>query len=281
MSTMQGSFDEEVAAYAAVGFEGIGLMEMKLPDDDDENRRKIDEAGLQVSNCIIRVLTILPISGVVLPEANWRGIDFIGPPDTQERIGLISAAIERLAPYQPSSITVSFGSPDGYATEAEARADLIEGLKRIADVAGRAGTTLAIEPVHRSIVHTFGQTIAETAQIIDEADVAGPVGILVDTWHSGDQPGLLEDVAQYGDRITGVHLSDRLPDDPRRVAPGEGIAPVVEFLRGLRAHGYDSFVDAELFSPDDIWELPFEEAVDRAYRSTRSVVEQSAAVPVG
>jgi sugar phosphate isomerase/epimerase len=275
---MQGTFDEDVAATTGVGFEGLGLMELKLPDDDDENRRKLDAAGLGVSNCIIEVLTILPISGVTLPPLNWRGIDFIGPDRTEERVRRICAAVERLAPYRPSSITLSFGSPDSYETEAAARAELIEGLKRVAQVADEGDVRIAIEPVHRSIVNTFGQTIGETVAIIDEADVAGPVGILIDTWHSGDQPDLIEETVKYGDRIIGVHLSDRRPDEARRFEPGTGISPIVEFLAALRAHGYDTYVDAELFSPDEIWELPIDEAVARAYASSKSVVDKSAEV---
>lgn len=277
MSTMQATFDEDVSAFAAAGFGAIGLMEMKLPANDAENLRKIDAAGLQVSNCIISVLTILPIAGVQLPSENWRGIDFIGPADLEERIRRITAAVTRLAPYKPSSITVSFGSPDGFATEGEARAILREGLLRVAEAADKGGVKIAIEPVHASIVNTLGQTIRETAEIIDDAGVKDVVGILVDTWHSGDQPGLFEDLAAHGDRVVGVHLCDRISEeDPRRCEPGAGISPTVEILRALRAHGYDTYVDVELFSPHEFWNLPMEETVARGFAAGTAVVERSA-----
>ena len=38
ISTVNASFAEDVAAYAAAGFDSIGLWEMKLPDDDAANR---------------------------------------------------------------------------------------------------------------------------------------------------------------------------------------------------------------------------------------------------
>jgi len=38
ISTVNASFEEDVVAYAAAGFDAIGLWEFKLPDDDDANR---------------------------------------------------------------------------------------------------------------------------------------------------------------------------------------------------------------------------------------------------
>jgi sugar phosphate isomerase/epimerase len=277
MSTMQGTFEQEVPLYAAAGFEGIGLLEMHLPDDNDTNRRLIEQAGLQVSNCIITVLSILPLQGVVLPDYDWRGIDFEGPTDTEERISRICSAVRRLGPYRPSSVTVSFGSPDSYPTHREAETALREGLRRVADTAEQSGVRIAIEPIHPSIINSFGQSIAETAHIIDDAGVADVVGILIDTWHSGDSPTLFEDVAAHGDRVIGLHLSDRAPaGNPNRLAPGTGVSPTAEILRGLRAHGYDTFADAELFSPTEFWEMPLADAVTAGYAATRGVIDKSA-----
>ncbi|BAS14488.1 xylose isomerase domain protein TIM barrel [Arthrobacter sp. Hiyo8] len=194
ISTMQATFEEDLPAYAAAGFEAIGLLEMKLPEDDNNNRRLLDRYGFEVSNCIVSVLSILPLQGVVLPKGDWKGIDFEGPKDTETRIRQICDAVRRLGPYKPSSVTVSFGSPDGFESARAAETALREGLRRIADVATKSGVRIAIEPIHPSIIHTLGQSIAETAHIIDDAGVADAVGILIDTWHSGDSPTLFEDI---------------------------------------------------------------------------------------
>ena len=37
ISTLNASFAQDVAAYAAAGFDAIGLWEFKLPDDDAAN----------------------------------------------------------------------------------------------------------------------------------------------------------------------------------------------------------------------------------------------------
>jgi sugar phosphate isomerase/epimerase len=52
ISTPGASFAEDVAAYAAAGFDGIGIWEFKLPADDAANARLVGESGLGVANCV-------------------------------------------------------------------------------------------------------------------------------------------------------------------------------------------------------------------------------------
>ena len=59
ISTLNASFAEDVAAYAAAGFDAIGLWEFKLPDDDAANVAALRDAGLTVSNCIPTVPSFL------------------------------------------------------------------------------------------------------------------------------------------------------------------------------------------------------------------------------
>ena len=46
ISTVNASFAQDVAAYAAAGFDGIGIWEMKLPEDDAANLAMLRGAGL-------------------------------------------------------------------------------------------------------------------------------------------------------------------------------------------------------------------------------------------
>src|SRR5207237_1165273 len=62
ISTINASFDEDVAAYAAAGFDAIGLWEFKLPEDDAASISALREAGLAVSNCVPLVPSILQIA---------------------------------------------------------------------------------------------------------------------------------------------------------------------------------------------------------------------------
>ena len=50
ISTVSATFEEDVAAYATAGFDGIGIWEFKLPADDAANLALLRGAGLAVAN---------------------------------------------------------------------------------------------------------------------------------------------------------------------------------------------------------------------------------------
>src|SRR4029078_11843362 len=89
ISTLESAFAEDVAAYAAAGFDAIGLWEFKLPDDDASNVAALRDVGLTVSNWIPTVASFLRLA---IP-----GME--GPPDPEERIDAICLSIRRLAAY--------------------------------------------------------------------------------------------------------------------------------------------------------------------------------------
>ena len=99
ISTVGASFEEDVAAYAAAGFDGIGIWEFKLPADDGANIALLHEAGLGVANCIPSVPSILPLR---LP-----GME--GPPDVRVRIDALCSSMRRLAAYEPECVLVITG----------------------------------------------------------------------------------------------------------------------------------------------------------------------------
>jgi hypothetical protein len=49
ISTVGSSFEEDVGAYAAAGFDAIGLCEFKLPSDDNANATLLHKHGLRVA----------------------------------------------------------------------------------------------------------------------------------------------------------------------------------------------------------------------------------------
>lgn len=255
ISTVNASFAEDVAAYAAAGFDAIGIWEMKLPADDTANRALLRQAGLEVANCVPAVPSILPLR---LP-----GME--GPPDVGERVAALCASIRRLAAYEPESVLVITG-PVGDRDPAEARALVVDGLREIAAAAREAGLRLGLEPIHPgqddsvSWVHSTSAAL----ELLDDAGLAD-VGVMVDTynlWH--EDPAAIAAVAG---RVTGLHVADQ-PDDPARtdrVLPGEGGTHSAEIVAGLRAAGWDGSIDVEVFStPDRFWALPVDEAARRA-----------------
>ncbi len=262
ISTVNASFAEDVEAYAAAGFDAIGLWEMKLPAADAANRALLAKHGLSVSNCIPTVPSFLQLG---IP-----GME--GPADPEERADAICASIRRLAAYDPDCV-VCLSGPVGERTEAEARALVLDGLKRAATTAREVGVRLGLEPIHPSQRETAGFvcSLAETLGLLDEAGV-GDVGIMADTYNLAQEK--IADVVAAAPRFTGLHVADELPEpEPGvRALPGEGLGRSAELVAALRDAGWDGTLDVEIFStPDAFWALRVDEAARRAYASVATL----------
>ncbi len=254
ISTVNASFAEDVVAYAAAGFDGIGIWEMKLPTDDVSSLALLRDAELAVANCVPTVPSILPLR---LP-----GME--GPPDPKERAASLCASVRRLAAFEPESVVCLTGAA-GDLDPPEARKLVVNGLREVAAVARKAGVRLGLEPAGASV--SIVATVAETLELLDEAEL-GDVGVMADTFNLWTEaPGALAAVAG---RVTGLHVADapREPGREDRVLPGEGGTRSAEHVRALGEAGWDGFLDVEIFStPDRFWGLPTDEAARRAFES--------------
>jgi sugar phosphate isomerase/epimerase len=267
ISTRDASFAEDVRAYAAAGARGIGIWEFKL-GDDAAARAALRESGLAVTNCLPTVPLLLPAPG------------FEEPADPEARIDSIEASLRRLAAYEPDCVVCLTG-PAGERDEAEARRIVVEGMRRLADVAEAAGVRLGLEPVHRTQRddYSFLTSIPETLELLEE--VGRPsVGIMFDTYHLWDTPTVYDDVAAHVGRFTGVHVAD-YREPPRgssdRLLPGDGVADLPRLLGALDSAGWDGFYDIEIFSddslPDSLWKLESGEFARRAVASLAPIWE--------
>ncbi len=263
ISTINASFAEDVAAYAAAGFDAIGIWEFKLPDDDEANRRLLREHGLAVANCVPAVpsLTQLAVPGLE------------GPSDVEERIEAICAAVRRFAAYEPECVLCLTG-PLGGRSPAEARAIATSGLRRIAAAAHEAGVRLGLEPVHPSERDTTSW-VNSVAAALDLLDAAGleDVGIMVDTYNLWDDDDAAEWLERNPARISGVHVAGPPNDTKGRTLPGQSGPRERELVDALRAGGWDGSLDVEIFStPEDFWGLPVEEAARRAHAAVAALL---------
>ena len=270
VTTLPASFDQDLAAYAAAGVDGIGIWEIKLPDGDDAaTAERLRDSGLLSTNAVPAVPSILPLS--VLP----------GPTEPRERVDALCASIERLARFEPTSVVFLTGSALGVS---DARGAVVEGLKRIADAAGRAGVRAGLEPYQRiggdewSIVGSIGEAI----ELLDEADTPS-LGITFDVWHLWNTPTLFDDIRAHVGRFTGVHVDDyRSPTRgwADRVLPGDGVAVVPRILAALEEAGWTGPYDLEIFSDngtfgtsyaDSLWNVRPEELAASAKAAFESV----------
>jgi sugar phosphate isomerase/epimerase len=260
ISTVAASFHDDLRAYAAAGFDGIGIWEMKLGDDvaDLETFRA---AGLRATNCVPLVPSILPNTVIE------------GPEDVAERVEALCASVHRFAQYEPDCVLCLTGAA-GNRDEDEARGLVIDGLRRIAAAADSAGVRLALEPIHASQRDdlTLVTTIPETLALLDEAGLPD-IGLMVDLWHIGDTPEIERHLTENVDRISGVHVAEwRPPGRDDRALPGERCAAV---MRVLHEAGWRGAWDVEIFGdpdqPDSLWSLGVDEAARRAHTAVAAI----------
>jgi sugar phosphate isomerase/epimerase len=254
ISTVGASFADDVRAYGAAGFDGVGIWEMKLAADESDVET-LRASGLQATNCV-------PVVPSVLPN---RVID--GPDDVGVRVDALCASMHRLARYRPESVLCLTG-PAGDRREDEARQLVIDGLRRVAAAADTAGVRLGLEPIHESQRDdlTLVTTIPDAVALLDAAGLPD-VGIMVDLWHLGDTPDVERHLAENVRRITGVHVAERFPGDrDDRALPGDRCA---ELVRVLRDAGWRGSWDVEIFGdaeqPDSLWSLDVDDAARRAH----------------
>jgi sugar phosphate isomerase/epimerase len=264
ISTFQASFGDDLAAYADAGLDGIGIWELKLPDEDSEALEAFVRSGLAAAAAAPAIPSILP-----LPLLG-------GPTDPAERTEALAASIHRLAAFDPEGVVCLTGSGLGLDPD-RAREIVVEGLATLADEAERAGVRVALEP-HQSVggeEWTIISSIPEAVSLIEDAGGSDALGIQFDVWHLWNSPTVLEDVTREVERIAGVHVCDvREPTRSwcDRVMPGEGVADLAAILATLEAAGWNGFYDLELFSddgtfgdtlPDSLWAVPAPELAER------------------
>ncbi len=265
ISTVGATFEEDVAAYAAAGFDAIGIWEFKLPPDDAANRALLAEHGLSVSNCVPTIPSILQLG---IP-----GME--GPGDPEERIEALCLSIHRLASYRPESV-VCLSGPLAGRSESEGWSIVLDGLRRVGAAATAADVPLGFEPVHRSQRDevSFVNTIADAIRLLDAAGLHD-AGLMLDVYHVWDDPALWDTIARAAYRIHGVHVCDWPSDADRsdRELPGAGIAGVAEIVEALELAGFSGSLDVEIFStPDRFWGLPVAEAAAQAYFAAAALV---------
>jgi sugar phosphate isomerase/epimerase len=276
-STLNASFEDDLDAYAAAGFDGISICELKLVEGRErEQLEAFRVSGLGASAAVPGVPSILP-----LPK-------FPGPEDPAERVEAIVAGMRRLAPFEPTAFVCPTG-PAGELGEEEARRVVAEGLRVLADESARLGIPVGLEAMSSFEQEdwTLVTTLADAAELVDES--GANVGLVFDTWHLWDTPGLEDEIARHGDRFVAVQVNDwRSPTRSwcDRVLPGDGVVDLVPILDAVERTGWAGYYDLEVFSDDgmfgnafedSLWRLPARELARRG-RARLAQVELSSSI---
>ncbi|HET6880734.1 MAG TPA: sugar phosphate isomerase/epimerase family protein [Pirellulales bacterium] len=237
MTTYRWSFEQDVAEYVAAGIRGIGVWRQKLADYGEEKGMELlAESGLEVSNLL------------------WAG-GFTGSDGRTLRESVNDAleAIRLAADLRAGCLVVYSGGRAGH-THNHVRRLVKEALAELLPAAAEHTVTLAIEPMHLGCAAewTFLTSIDDALSLMDAFDSPW-LKLAFDTYHFGQQEGIIEELAVLAPRIAVVHLGDcKAPPrlEQNRARLGDGKVPLKEIFATLSSAGYDGYYDVELMGEE-------------------------------
>lgn len=237
MTTYRWSFEQDVAHYAAAGIRGIGVWREKLADfGEDKGIELLTDSGLEVSN-LLWAGGFTGSDGRTLEESIHDGLEAV-----------------RLAANLRAGCLVIYSGARGGHTHNHARRLVNEALRKLLPAAAEQQVTLAIEPMHTGCATewTFLTSIDDALSLIDAFDSPW-LKLAFDTYHFGQQAGILEQLPALAERIAVVHLGDcksppRLEQNRTRL--GDGKIPLKEIFATLSSAGYDGYYDVELMGEE-------------------------------
>ena len=235
--SMTQTLDEDIALWAQLGIDHVGLISPKFDDaGHDAGRQAIADAGLRVSSM-----------------SCYRD----GIADTLE----LTAAVGTGVLYVPP------GRAAGAVPWEEAAERFCADVAPLVARARELGVRLAVEPTNplRTDV-SFVHSVRDAVDLARQADL----GVVVDFYSAWYERGLDELVRKNIDVVALVQLCDYelgTFDMPNRSAVGDGDIPVERLLRLVLDAGYEGPFDLEILGPrieDEGYRAPLARSVERA-----------------
>jgi sugar phosphate isomerase/epimerase len=236
-TTFRWSFEEDVAGYAAAGIPAMGVWRQKLSDCGQS-----------------RALELLGQSGLKVSHLLWAG-GFTGSDGRSYRESVEDAAeaLRTAARLKAGSLVVYSGARAGH-THNHARRLIQSALSELVPTAATLGVTLAVEPMHPGCAAecTFLTSIDDVLAVL-EAVGGEQVKMVFDTYHLGQDPEVVDRIAEIVPQVAIVQLGDAKgpPEgEQNRCRLGEGIIPLADIVAALRTAGYDGYYDVELLGEE-------------------------------
>lgn len=225
LTTSRWELREEIAHLANHGIECLSLWRAKLSD--------LGPAA---------VASLLTDGGIRVSSLQWAGGFTGGDGRTfAECIEDATEAIENAAAVGAPVLVVHSGCRGGH-TRAHARRLLVQALKMLAPIAGAAGVTLAVKPMHAAAASGCSfltRTVDALELVEDAADPA--IRLATDLWQFGDDPELVRVLPRLAAATAVVQVADRQGPptaELERLPVGHGSLPLESLVLALIDHGY-------------------------------------------
>jgi sugar phosphate isomerase/epimerase len=227
------------------------------------------------------------LKGLELVPDGWGGAPGIMLPADEYKAGL--PAFEKLCAYAAgfghgNVLGLMVFTPNRWPLPVDEAMDrAVHNFSALADTAARHGVVISIEFCGPDLMpdqpHPFVTGVEGAMRIVDAAGKDN-LGVLVDSYHlycAGEEPEAIDRLAKG--KVFAAHINDSPPGDhsnftdAERVMPGDGILPLVDFIKHLDAAGYSGIVPCELFNPDIRRGDPVEVARESRVKSDAIIVE--------
>ena len=225
LTTSRWDLPEEIERLADHGFDCMSLWRTKLSD--------VGPAA---------AASLLTGAGLRVSSLQWAGGFTGGDGRTfAESVADAAEAIETAAAVGAPVLVIHSGCRGGH-TRAHARRLLVQALETLAPIAGMAGVTLAVQPMHAAASSgcNFLTRAVDALELVEDA--ADPsIRMAVDLWQFGDDPELERLLPRLAGATAVVQVADR--DGPataetERLPVGQGSLPLESLVLALVDHGY-------------------------------------------
>ncbi|MFM7107142.1 MAG: sugar phosphate isomerase/epimerase family protein [Planctomycetaceae bacterium] len=232
MTTMRWEPTREIERLAAHGFAALAVWRPKLSDTGPAAMAAaVAAAGLRASS-------LQAAGGFTGVDGRSFRESVVDAEEAIEAAAILGGAAPSTAP----PVVVLHAGCRGGHTRTHAMRLLLDALTALARKARREGVGLAIEPLHAAAApdSSLVAGLDEALQVVDAIDDPA-VGIALDLWHFGDDPGLAARLPRLAEAASLVQVADRRgPPVPcgDRLPAGRGELPLERIAGELVRHGY-------------------------------------------
>ena len=252
ITTKSWSTEQCAERFAAAGVKGITVWRETLEG------RKPEKVGEVLRDAGLEIVSLC--RGGFFPAADAAA--------RQAAIDENRKAISEAAALGAPLVVLVCGAVPGLPLD-EARRQIADGIAAVLDDAAAAGVKLAIEPLHpmyadsRSAINTLRQA----NDLCEQLDSPW-VGVAVDVYHVWWDPDLETQIerAAAANRLLAFHVCDwktptaDLLND--RGLMGEGCIDIRRIRGCMERHGFDGFIEVEVFS-ERYWAMDQDEYLEK------------------
>jgi len=232
LTTLRWDFSRELDRLAEHGFQSLAIWRPKLPDTGAAAAAEaLAAAGMRASS-------FQGVGGFTGGDGRSFAESVADAVEAIETAAVLAGAA-RMG--RPPVVVLQTGCRGGHI-RAHALRLVHDALAAALIVARREGVALALEPVHAAAA-TDCSVLAGLDAALDVVDAHDDpaLGVVLDLWHFGDDPGLAARLPRLASAAALVQVADRGgPPSPGgdRLPAGHGALPLEHIVTELVHHGY-------------------------------------------